>query len=346
MVRDTVGMNQSMKSNKNRMVLCVFRSEELHRLLERYGKKSYFNALHPRHKGYWQFLGRVDLGHTWFFHAPVALDSEKDTFDLKRCLFEAVGQEFEFDSEYLGFWDLRIAIADNYRVGRVFIAGDSAHSHPPYGGLGVNNGFEDARNLSWKLAAYIQGWGSDRLLDSYSLERQPVFNSTADDFIARMIEDDAKFLSKYNPELNNESFKAEWLRRSKDTKKDVDNFVPHYSGSPVIVGGEGSTSAWGIHAHEAMAGYHLSPQDSVIEQLDSGLNLILIGKTHSVAEQFIEAAKKLSIPLKVIEVDKTKNTAKWQANTILVRPDTFVAFACTGFSGSAERILETSTGRD
>jgi 2-polyprenyl-6-methoxyphenol hydroxylase-like FAD-dependent oxidoreductase len=70
----------------------------------------------------------------------------------------AMGQAFACDFSYVGFWDLRIAVAEEYRKDRIFIAGDAAHSHPPYGGFGVNNGLEDAANLAWKLAARIHGW--------------------------------------------------------------------------------------------------------------------------------------------------------------------------------------------
>ncbi len=345
-VRETVGMTQSFKSNKNRMVLCVFKSEELHKLLERYENKSYFNALHPRNKGYWQFLGRVDLSHTWFFHAPVPEDSQRGSFDLEGCLFRAVGKSFKFEAEYLGFWDLRIAIADNYRIGNIFIAGDSAHSHPPYGGLGVNNGFEDVRNLSWKLEASLKGWGSDALLESYSTERQPVFNSTADDFIARMIREDGEFLKNYNPEKDKHAFEAEWYRRAEDTKKDVENFVPHYSGSQIVVGAEGETSAWGVHTHQALAGYHLSPQDDVLEQLGRGFSLISIGDNKDAIEQFSAVAGNLNVPLDIVETAKTPNTDKWRARLILVRPDHFVAFATDELDEDAATVIKKSVGRD
>jgi rifampicin monooxygenase len=65
-------------------------------------------------------------------------------------------------------------LAERYRVGRVFIAGDAAHVHAPLGGQGLNLGLQDAFNLGWKLAAEIDGWAPPALLDSYESERRPV----------------------------------------------------------------------------------------------------------------------------------------------------------------------------
>lgn len=65
-------------------------------------------------------------------------------------------------------------LAEQYRTGRVFLAGDAAHVHPPLGGQGLNLGVQDAFNLGWKLAATINGWAPDGLLDTYHTERHPV----------------------------------------------------------------------------------------------------------------------------------------------------------------------------
>jgi 2-polyprenyl-6-methoxyphenol hydroxylase-like FAD-dependent oxidoreductase len=64
--------------------------------------------------------------------------------------------------------------AERYRIGRVLLAGDAAHVHPPVGGQGLNLGIQDAFNLGWKLAAEINGWAPEGLLDSYQAERHPV----------------------------------------------------------------------------------------------------------------------------------------------------------------------------
>ena len=65
-------------------------------------------------------------------------------------------------------------LAEHYRSGRVLLAGDSAHVHPPLGGQGLNLGIQDAVNLGWKLAAEVAGWAPDGLLDTYETERHPV----------------------------------------------------------------------------------------------------------------------------------------------------------------------------
>lgn len=70
-------------------------------------------------------------------------------------------------------WRANIRLADRYREGRVFLAGDAAHIHSPAGGQGMNTGIQDAYNLGWKLAAVAKG-ASPALLDSYEAERRPV----------------------------------------------------------------------------------------------------------------------------------------------------------------------------
>ncbi len=74
----------------------------------------------------------------------------------------------------VSLWQYEGVVADKYRVGSSFVAGDAAHRHPPTGGLGLNGGVQDAHNLAWKIAAVLKGQAPDGLLDSYGLERRPV----------------------------------------------------------------------------------------------------------------------------------------------------------------------------
>jgi putative polyketide hydroxylase len=71
-------------------------------------------------------------------------------------------------------WEASAIVADRYRVGDVFLAGDAAHEMPPTGGFGLNTGVQDVHNLTWKIAAVLRGKADPSLLDSYHAERQPL----------------------------------------------------------------------------------------------------------------------------------------------------------------------------
>ncbi len=81
-------------------------------------------------------------------------------------------------------WVMEGVIADKFRQGRVFFAGDAAHRHPPTGGLGLTSAIHDVYNLSWKLAAVLAGRAGDGLLDTYEAERKPVDQNNIDNAIA------------------------------------------------------------------------------------------------------------------------------------------------------------------
>ncbi|MDB5750231.1 MAG: monooxygenase, FAD-binding protein [Ramlibacter sp.] len=354
-VREQAAITQTRTDHDRVMVLLVFRSRQLHELLQRYPGKSYYNVLQPQLEGYWKFLGRVDLGSTWFFHAPVPAGTTADNFDFKAFLNEAVGAEFEVDFEHIGFWDLRFALADTYRAGRLFIAGDAAHSHPPYGGYGVNSGLEDARNLGWKLAATLQGWGGDALLDSYEGERRPVFASTIDDFIAKSIANDHAFLEACDPARDQAAFEQAWQARAQGAVGEVHAFEPHYEGSPVVWrdGRAGACSAKGSHRFDARAGHHLAPAvladgSNVFEALGAGFTLLALDADADAVAAFRAAAAELGLPLTVVEHPATGEAARYAARWVLVRPDQFVAWAGNETRPTADlvrQVLALAQGR-
>ncbi|WP_067502330.1 rifampin monooxygenase [Actinoplanes sp. TFC3] len=106
----------------------------------------------------------------------VAEDRAAPTFEeFKQALRATGGTDFGAHSpRWLSRFGNATRQAERYRVGRVFLAGDAAHIHPPVGGQGLNLGVQDAVNLGWKLAAQINGWAPGELLDSYEIERHPV----------------------------------------------------------------------------------------------------------------------------------------------------------------------------
>jgi hypothetical protein len=310
-------------------------------------------VLQPGLDGYWLFLGRVDLDDQWFFHAPVPRSAADGGFDFKAYLESAIGAEIDVDFDHVGFWDLRFAHADQYRCGRVFIAGDAAHSHPPYGGYGINTGFEDARNLGWKLAATLQGWGGPALLDRYHAERHGVFASTARDFIAKSIEEDRTFLRNFDPQRDRAAFEAEWQARGAGARGEVAAFEPHYEGSPIIPGTTGpGGSALGMHSFAARGGHHLAPAplaagDDVYDRLGLGFTLLdfgqELGRAEAAAHRFLAAAADRGIPLTAVSEPSAALAERYGCNLVLVRPDQFVAWAGNDARASAA-ILDAAAG--
>ncbi|MGF6884298.1 2-polyprenyl-6-methoxyphenol hydroxylase-like FAD-dependent oxidoreductase [Nocardia sp. GAS34] len=118
--------------------------------------------------------------------APAAGVSEDPTVpptleEMKQQMRAITGTDFGMHSpRWLSRFGDATRLAERYRVGRVLLAGDAAHIHPPLGGQGLNLGIQDAFNLGWKLAAEVAGWAPEGLLDSYETERRPVAASVLD----------------------------------------------------------------------------------------------------------------------------------------------------------------------
>lgn len=350
-VREQVGIGRGGSDFDQLMVLAVFRSRALHEGLKRFPERSTYRAMHPDLKGYWQFFGRIDVGEGWFFHAPVPPNTTTDNYDFRGLIQNAAGFEFACEFDHVGFWDLRVAVAERYRVGRVFIAGDAAHSHPPYGGFGLNNGLEDVANLGWKLAAALQGWGSDALLDSYGEERHPVFKETGEDFIAARIDRDRQFLERYDPDRDLAAFERAWGEQEAGNDAHILTYEPHYEGSPVVIGPAGGVcSAHGAHALTARPGHHLAPRAlssgrDVYEELGAGFALLAFDAEDDGVLAFARAARSLNVPLKVVHDSRDGGREAYESRLILVRPDQYVVWAGDGRPDDVAKLMARVVGR-
>jgi putative polyketide hydroxylase len=114
-------------------------------------------------------------------------DIDRDEDAQRALIQQAIGRaDIEIELLATGRWEVAALIADHYRDGRVFLAGDAAHQLPPNrGGYGANTGIDDASNLAWKLAAVLSESSVDELLDTYDAERRPVAWLRHDQIFAR-----------------------------------------------------------------------------------------------------------------------------------------------------------------
>jgi 2,4-dichlorophenol 6-monooxygenase len=125
-------------------------------------------------------LGPTKFGRhseEWMFHFSFRADdpSRFDEDSLLPRMRELLKiPDLTPDIIAIGHWTVEGVLVDRYRWGRVLLAGDAAHRHPPTTGLGLNSAIQDAHNLTWKIAAVLNGQAHDSLLDSYEAERRPV----------------------------------------------------------------------------------------------------------------------------------------------------------------------------
>ncbi|MET9024600.1 FAD-dependent monooxygenase [Nocardia sp. NPDC004168] len=119
-------------------------------------------------------LSPLPGGRQFQFAAPLTGDAEPSLELLQEYVDRYCGRDDVTltDLTWVTVWRPNIRLAQRFRDGRVFLAGDAAHAHPPTGGQGMNTGIQDAYNLGWKLAAALAG--DDTLLDSYEAERRTV----------------------------------------------------------------------------------------------------------------------------------------------------------------------------
>jgi 2-polyprenyl-6-methoxyphenol hydroxylase-like FAD-dependent oxidoreductase len=351
LVRQTMGIDRGGRDFDERMVLAVFRSKELHEYLERFPPATTYRVMKPELHGYWQFFGRIDVGEGFFFHAPVPKDATPDNFDFLSLLHDAAGFEFHAEFDHIGFWDLRIMLATQYSLGRMFIAGDACHQHPPYGGFGLNTGLEDAANLGWKLAAALQGWGGQTLLDSYGEERRPIFKETGEAMIAGGIERDAEWLAIHNPDKDKADFERAWEDYGSSSGGRPQNYEPHYEGSSVVIGpDDGVCSIHGRMSFKAEAGHHLAPKSlssgrNVFEELGSDFTLLAFGAEDGAVQSLEQAAAASRVPLKVVRDSQADGREHYASRFVLVRPDQYVVWAGDAVPDDARAIFARVAGQ-
>ncbi|MBW2282918.1 MAG: FAD-dependent monooxygenase, partial [Deltaproteobacteria bacterium] len=125
-----------------------------------------------------------DIDSEWVYMIPFDADRETAAdYPVERCealVRAGIGSDaYPVEIETVSTWSMSAQVAERYREGRVFLAGDSAHRFPPTGGLGLNGGVQDIHGLVWRIAAVEAGWAQPGLLDSYESERRPVAQQNA-----------------------------------------------------------------------------------------------------------------------------------------------------------------------
>lgn len=172
-VRKAIGAKLSGDEVVQRVQSTYLRAPDLIKL-QQHDRAWGTGSINPRRAG---MVYAIDGVERWLVHNYMKPDEgDFDSVDRDACIrtILGVGPEFRYDIISKEDWVGRRLIADKFRDRCAFIAGDAAHIWVPYAGYGMNAGIADAMNLSWLLAAHLNGWAPPSILDAYEAERWPI----------------------------------------------------------------------------------------------------------------------------------------------------------------------------
>jgi 2-polyprenyl-6-methoxyphenol hydroxylase-like FAD-dependent oxidoreductase len=255
----------------------------------------------------------------------------------------AIGRPVAIEIVARDIWAAHRLIATRYRHDRMFLAGDACHLHPPFGGYGMNLGIADGVDLGWKLAAVIQGWGGEGLLDSYETERRPVHQRTIAEAIANyaVLSDHLLKADLDADSVKGSDARAE-IRREIMATKTREFYTlgvvlgSRYEDSPIIVD-DGSPPPPEHHekfcpsAHPGCLAPHawLSDGSSLYDRLGQGYTLLRICDEAGEAAAIAAAAAEAGVPLAIVDLRGEDLRSLYDASLALVRPDHYVAWRGT-----------------
>jgi hypothetical protein len=253
-------------------------------------------------------------------------------------------------------------VADQYRQGRVFLAGDAVHLFSPTGGFGMNTGVSDVIDLAWKIEAALDGWAGPRLLDSYEAERRPIgFRNTmeAADCFDRLysVMQDGDVIDADNDEgeATRDHLRQLILEQEKLIVSSGTLLGYRYEDSDIIVadGTEAPPDDARHYVSVARPGHrapHLWLDDgcSILDHFAKGFTLLVLGSATDDMkpniQAFEDAAGRFGMPLTVVAIADEAAADLYDAKLALIRPDLMVAWRGGGGDADAARILDTVRG--
>lgn len=130
-------------------------------------------VLNPRTSG---TVVAIDGEELWLVHRIVLMSKDFGSVDRDQSIRDVlgVGPDFTWDVVHHQDWTARRLVAERFRSGNVFLCGDAAHIWVPFAGYGMNAGIADCMNLSWMLAAVLNGQADLRILEAHERERHPI----------------------------------------------------------------------------------------------------------------------------------------------------------------------------
>jgi 2-polyprenyl-6-methoxyphenol hydroxylase-like FAD-dependent oxidoreductase len=298
-------------------------------------------SLNPRRSG---TVYAIDGRETWLIHNYLRddeadFDSVDRDWSIRAIL--GVGDDFQYEIISNEDWYGRRLVANSFRDRRVFICGDAAHLWVPYAGYGMNAGIADAANLAWLLAANLNGWGADAILDAHEAERLPITEQVSH-FAMNHAHAMAKQRRGVPAEIEDDTKEGEAARAAVGEAAytlNVQqyacaglNFGYYYDRSPIIeydgaphppysMGGFTPSSVPGCRTPHLW----LCDGRSLYDAMGLDYTLLRFDPSVDVA-MMVDAASRRGVPLAVLDVDASRGEDVYTKRLVLSRPDQHVAW--------------------
>jgi 2-polyprenyl-6-methoxyphenol hydroxylase-like FAD-dependent oxidoreductase len=276
---------------------------------------------------------------------------------LRRC----AGAEIPFQVLSRQPWTAGIAlVSESFGSQRVVLAGDAVHLFTPTGGFGMNTGIDDAANLSWKIAALVQGWGGSRLMETYESERKPIAlrNTQAARNLAKSVGD-----VPVRPEMEEDSpagakarlEAAQFLSGFGEEFASIGvQLGARYDGSPIVVA-DGAppsdgpaeyvpTSVPGGRAPHFWIDVRRCAGGSAFDHFGTGFTLLRLREAADSGAGLASAAKRLGVPLKVVDLCDPEVRDFYGRDFALIRPDQYVAWRGNRCSENPHKVISQVIG--
>jgi 2-polyprenyl-6-methoxyphenol hydroxylase-like FAD-dependent oxidoreductase len=292
-------------------------------------------------EGAWATIVAINGRDQWRFsiiRGPQQRELTKQ--EIHAAIRRAVGLDFDYEILTVLPWVRRELVADRYSSGRGFILGDAAHAMSPTGGFGMNTGIGDAVDLSWKLAAVLEGWAGPALLDSYEGERRPVGVRNVTEASRNL----ARMLSP-RPEATLLDATPEGARARERLGREFSELMRHewftlgmhlgyrYDNSPICWpdGTSAPPDDPRTYVPTARPGHRaphawLADGRSTLDLFGRALVLLGLGADASAAAPILRAAGTRKVPMQFAPLDEPHLLGLYQRKLVLVRPDGHVAW--------------------
>ena len=252
-VRDLLGVDFPGHTHDDHFLICDIRA----RLPFPNERRFFFDPpwnpgrqvlIHPQPGDTW----RID----WQIPPETDIDAERTDGRLDRRIRAVVGPDTDYDLAWMTVYRFHQRLADAFRRGNAFLAGDAAHLYAPFGARGLNSGAADAENLAWKLATVLHGEAPEALLDTYEAERRPAAeeNLAVTDATMRFMAPRGAWQRLWRNLILRGSTRFAALRRRVNSGRLAEPFS--YGGSPIVESGpeDPSLPRYGAVAPDAQLG--------------------------------------------------------------------------------------------